>query len=194
MLHYLLMSSLFAVAGVILWWIHHHVVDRVLRQRPDAAQWRGALLSAAWITIGILTVNAQGYVKMNLIAWEIGAPTPGRGMDLLVSHLGVLGGTASLMWLVALALKEPAVLEEPAPQLGAYRVMVVVAEKLLPRFWWAVLGFGVVFGYTAGPSPVIFLAAELTLFWLAGRISLFLQHRRLQCNDGAQHADSEDSI
>ena len=115
-------------------------------------------------------------------------------MDLLVSHLGVLGGIASLMWLVALALQEPAVLEEPAPQLGAYRVMVVVAEKLLPRFWWAVLGFGVVFGYTAGPGPVIFLAAELTLFWLAGRISLFLQRRRLQCNDGAQHADSEDSI
>jgi len=193
-MHYLLMSSLFAVAGAILWWIHHHVVDRVLLARQGAAEWRGALLFGAWIMIGILTVNAQGYVKMNLIAWEMGGPTPGpgTGMDLLASHLGVLAGTASLMWLVALALKEPAVLKEPTPLLGAYRVMVVVAEKLLPRFWWAVLGFGVVFGYTAGPGPIVFLAAELTLFWLVGRICLMLQHRRLQCDDGGQDAETDD--
>jgi hypothetical protein len=193
-LHYLLMSSLFAVAGVILWWIHRHVVDQALVSRQDTAEWRRALLAGAWIMIGILTLNAQGYVKMNQIAWEISGPTPGRGMDLLISHLGVLGGTASLMWLVALALKEPAVLEEPAPQLATYRVMVVVAEKLLPRFWWAALGFGIVFGYTAGPGPIMFLAAELTLFWLMGRISLFLQRRQLQSNDVAQAPDSDDSV
>jgi len=178
-LHYLLMSSLFALAGAILWWIHHRVVDDVLRDKEDAAEWRTPLLGAAWIMIGILTVNAQGYVKMNLIGWEIGGQTPGTGMDLLVSHLGVLGGTASLMWLVALALKEPAVLREPDPHLGAYRVMVVVAERLVVRFWWAVLGIGVVFGYTAGPGPVVFLAVELTLFWLVGRIGLLVLRRRL---------------
>jgi len=188
------MSSLFAVAGAVLWWIHRHVVPVVLSDRDDAAEWRGALLAAAWIMIGILTLNAQGYVKMNQIAWEFGGPTPGKGMDLLISHLGVLGGTASLMWLVALALKEPAVLEEPNPQLGAYRVMVVVAERLLPHFWWAVIGFGVVFGCTAGPGPILFLAAELTLFWLAGRISLHLQRRQLQSNDAAQDADPNDRI
>ena len=59
-------------------------------------------------------------------------------------------------------------------------MMVVTAEKLLPRFWWAALGLGVVFGYAAGRGLLLLLAADLTLFWLVGRINLVLLRRKLQ--------------
>ena len=84
------------------------------------------------------------------------------------------------MWLVVLALQEPAVLREPTPELGAFRAMVVVAEKLLPRFWWAAAGVGVLFGCAAGPGPVLLLAIDLALFWLAGRICLLIRRRQLR--------------
>ncbi|MFC1850513.1 hypothetical protein ACFL27_10010 [candidate division CSSED10-310 bacterium] len=179
MLHYLVMASLFVLAGVYLWWIHHRVVDQVVRGLEDAQEWRKALLRAGWIMILILLVNAQAFVKMNLLVWEIGNGEAGTWVKLLTTHLSVLCGTGSLMWLVVLSLREPAVFEEPRPQLGTFRAMVVVTEKLLPRFWWAALGLGTVFGFAAGPGLVIFLAIELTLFWVAGRISLIIQRRQL---------------
>ena len=55
---------------------------------------------------------------------------------------------------------------------------------MLLQFWWAALGFGVVFGYAAGPGFVLLLAGDLTLFWVAGRISLAVQRRRLQHTGG----------
>ena len=62
---------------------------------------------------------------------------------MLLSHLSVLAGTGSLMWLVTLALRDPEVTREPTPM----------------------------------------LAADLTLFWAAGRVSLILQRHKLQ-HDG----------
>lgn len=180
MWHYLIMASLFVLAGGHLWWIHRHVVDKVLAGHEDAKNWRAALLGAAWMMILVLLCNAQAFAKLNLIDWEFGRSTPPAWWRLLASHLGVLAATGSLMGLVACALREDVVLREPTPALGAYRAMVVVTEKLLPRFWWAAAGFGVLFGCTAGPGPILVLAADLTLFWLAGRIGLFVQRRQFQ--------------
>ena len=136
------------------------------------------------MTILTLLVNAQAYAKMNMIAFEVEAAGQGSWRQLLASHLSVLAGTGSLMYLVVRAVRDPAVLREPTPGLGASRVMVLVAEKLLLQFWPAALGCGVVFGYTAGPGPVLLLAADLTLFWIAGRVSLILQRRRFQRESG----------
>jgi len=181
------MTSLFVLAGGHVWWICRRVVPDVLKDHPDAAEWRISLVAAGWIMVGIVLVNAQGFVKFNLMDWEVG-PEGVRGtwLKLLASHLSVLAGTHSLMWLVARAIRDPAVLREPTPQLAGYRVMVTVAERQLPRFWWAALGLGVVFGYTAGRWLVVFLAADLTLFWAVGRIGLAVQHRQLRRDQIAQ--------
>jgi uncharacterized membrane protein (Fun14 family) len=173
------MTSLFALAGVYLWWIHCRVVGQVVEDLENAKEWRIALLRAGWIMILILLLNAQGFVKMNHLSWEFGLEGDKSLMQLLTTHLSVLVGTGSLMWLVVLALKEPSVLEEPTPQLGTFRTMVVVAEKLLPRFWWAVLGLGTIFGFAAGPGLLLFLAIDLTLFWVAGRICIMVLRRKL---------------
>lgn len=182
--HYLLMASLFALAGGFMWLIRSRVAPRVLQGRQDAKEWLSALLYAGWVMILILLVNAQGFVKMALMDWEAGMGVRGTWLELLGSHLSVLAGTASLMWLVVRSLQDPAVLREPTPMLGASRVMVLVAEKMLLQFWWAALGFGVVFGYAAGPGFVLLLAGDLTLFWAVGRISLAVQRRRLQHTGG----------
>ena len=174
------MISLLALAGGHMWWIHHRVADEVLRGREDAAQWRGALLGASWIMVLALLVNAQGFAKMTLMVQTVGTEGRETWLELLGWYVSVVGGTASLMWLVVRALREPVVLREPTPAMGASRVMVVVAEKLLPRFWWAALGLGAVFGYAAGSGPILLLAADLTLFWAVGRISLIVHRRRLQ--------------
>lgn len=178
--HYVIMISMFALAGGFLWWIHHGVVDRVVREKENPAEWRQALLWAGWIMILILLTNAEAFAKMNLIEWEFATEVPGTWRRLFFSHLGVLVGTGSLMCLVVRALQDPSVLEETAPLLGTSRAMVVVAEKLLPRFWWAALGLGTLFGCTGGSGPIIVLAIDLTLFWAAGRVSLAIQHRQLQ--------------
>ena len=179
-MHYLLMASLFLVAAGHLWWIHHRVVAQVLADRDDSAEWRPVLLGAGWIMTLIILLNAQGFMKMNLMDWQINGGESGQWLDLLSSHMSVLVGTWALMWLVVRAMRAPAVVREPTPMLGASRMMVVTAEKLLPRFWWAALGLGVLFGYAAGRGLVLLLAIDLTLFWLAGRISLHLQRRKLQ--------------
>ena len=174
------MTSLFLVAGGHLWWIHRRVVSKALEDRDDAAEWRQALLSVGWCMIVVLLVNAQWFVKMNLLDWEVGSGVRGARLELLASHLGVLAGTSLLMSLVARALREPAVLAEPTPVLGAHRAMVVMVEKLLPRFWLAALGVGVVFGFACGRGLVLFMAAELTLCWAIGRVGLAVLRRRLQ--------------
>ena len=179
-LHFLVMTSMFALAGGHLWWIHRRVIPRVLEGRDDAPQWRGALLYAAWVMILTLLVNAQGFAKTNLIMYELGARAGTGWLRQLASHASVLAGTASLMWLVVRSLQDPAVLQERTPMLGASRAMVLIAEKLLPQFWWAALGLGVVFGCSAGSGPVLLLATDLTLFWLIGRISLVVQRRRFR--------------
>ena len=179
-MHYLLMASLFLVAAGHLWWIHHRVVAQVLADRDDSAEWRPVLLGAGWIMTLIILLNAQGFMKMNLMDWQINGGESGLWLDLLGSHMSVLAGTWALMWLVVRSLRAPAVVGEPTPMLGACRMMVVTAEQLLPRFRWAALGLGVVFGYAAGRGLVLLLAADLTLFWLAGRISLAVLRRRLQ--------------
>ena len=186
MLHDLLMASLFLLAGGHLWWIHHSVVGRALAEREDSDEWRPALLGAGWIMTLTILLNAQVFMKMNFIEWEFGRGGRGPWLDLVTSHLSVLAGTWALMWLVARSLREPAVVREPTPMLGAYRVMVVTAERLLLRFWWAALGLGVLFGYAAGPGLVLLLAANLTLFWLVGRISLFVLRRRPQCRSAGE--------
>jgi len=179
-LHYLLTASLFALAGGHLWWIHHRVVGRVLAGREDSDQWRAALLGASWIMTLTILLNAQGFMKMNLMDWQIRGGESGPWLTLLSSHVSVLVGTWALLWLVVRSLREPAVVDEPTAMLGACRMMVVTAEKLLPRFWWAALGLGVLFGYAAGRGLVLVLAADLTLFWLIGRINMVILRRKLQ--------------
>ena len=186
MLHYLLTASLFLVAGGHLWWIHHGVVGQALAEREDSDEWRAALLGASWIMTLTILLNAQGFMKMNLIEWDVNRNASGPWLDLLGSHLSVLAGTWALMWLVVRSLREPVVVREPTPVLGACRMMVVTAEKLLPRCWWAALGLGVLFGYAAGRGLVLLLAADLTLFWLAGRINLLVLRRRLQARGAGE--------
>ena len=127
----------------------------------------------------------QAGANVHVLAWLVGPHGQGQGAwrESLISHLSVLAGTGSLMWLVTLALRDPAVVREPTPMLAASRAMVVTAEKPLPRFWLPALGLGALFGVAAGMGPVLLLAADLTLFWAVGRVSLILQRRKLQ-HDG----------
>ena len=106
------------------------------------------------------------YSKGALIAWNM--QEVHTVWSFLRSQFSVLAGTASLMGLVVLSLSEPSILKESTPQRGMYRAMMVIVEKLLPRFWWAALGLGIVFGF-ADRGATMFLAVELLLSWLIGQ-------------------------
>ncbi len=186
MLHYLLTASMFALAGGHLWWIHRRVVDQVVAEREDSGQWRAALLGASWIMTLTILVNAQSFMGSNFISWQIRFGESGPWLELLSSHVSVLVGTWALLWLIVRALRDPAVVGEPTAMLGACRMMVVTAEKLLLRFWPAALGLGVLFGYAAGRGLLLILAADLALFWLAGRINLVILRRKLQSQSAGQ--------
>jgi len=170
--------SLFVLAAGFLAYLHLRVAPMLPTLHPDG-EYRRAVVGAASIMLGILLTNALAFSKLNLIDWEFSGQVSGTRWELLTSHASVLLGTASLMWLVTLATREPVVWAEQTPMRAATRTWVVIAEKLLPRFWWAALGLGALFGVVVGVGPILHLAVGLTFFWVVGRISLALQHRGL---------------
>jgi len=176
--HTLVVLSLALMAAGFGVLAHLRTAASVAKGRAGADERLVAVRGTAWIMIGVLLANALAFAKLALIDAEINSPVPATRWDLITTHGSVLLGTGSLMGLVVLALGQPAVWAEPTPMLASTRLMVVIAERLLPRFWWAAVGLGALFGVAAGVGPVLFLAGELTLFWLVGRISLAVQHRR----------------
>ncbi|WP_299493258.1 hypothetical protein [Acaryochloris sp. IP29b_bin.137] len=164
-LHTYAMNLLLILTGFFIYraW---QVAGVVSQGQPQVKDWRFHL---RWISIVMLLCllnNAMVYSKGALIAWNIQET---RSLwSFLRSQFSVITGTSSLMGLVIMSLSEPSILKESTPQRGMYRAMMVIVEKLLPRFWWAVLGLGIVFGF-ADPGATLFLAVELLLFWLMGQ-------------------------
>ena len=167
-MHTLLMNLLLLLTGFFIYRVCRIVV-KVTQHQPSAQQWRDNLRFIGIIMTVCLLANAMAYGKGALILWHMEeAPTL---WSLIKSQISVILGTASLMWLVGYGLTDPSILEESTPQRGMYRAMTVIVELLLCRFWWAVLGFGVVFGF-ADRGATLLLAIELTFCWAMGHALL----------------------
>gem|GEM_PF-2218566 len=176
MTHRDVMFLLLATAAFFVWRACR-VSSQVTQGREQAREWRYALMSAGTLTIAILLANSMAFAKEAMIApWM--EEQPPTFWELLGPQLSVVAGTASLMWLAVRALRHPSVFEEPTPELGMSRAVLVIVERLLPRFWMAVLGLGVVFGLFGGRGMVMLLAIELTLCWVMGRVLLARARRK----------------
>lgn len=180
---WMVVTAMLALAGVCVW--RAAVAARqVTAGREDAADCRRALVSAAAIMVLILLVNASAFISWIEIEWwmwqdhmdETGAP-PSR-WTLVYDQFALLFGSAALMWLTVAAIRDKRAIECDVRLMGP-TVMLIIVEKLLPRFWLAALGVGAIFGVFA-PGAALLLAVELTLCWIIGRIGLSAQRRKLQ--------------
>ncbi|MDJ0705020.1 MAG: hypothetical protein QNJ46_17195 [Leptolyngbyaceae cyanobacterium MO_188.B28] len=167
-MHTLLMNLLLLLTGFFIYRVCR-IVARVTKHQPAAQQWRDNLRFIGIIMTVCLLANAMAYGKGALILWHMEEePTMG---SLVRTQASVLLGTASLMWLVGAGLADPSILQESTPQRGMYRAMTVIVEQLLFRFWWAAIGFGIVFG-VADRGATLLLAIELTFCWAMGQALL----------------------
>ena len=164
----LLMFTAAAVLVVRLW----RVVGRATAGLPDADERSRILRTAGIIMQGCLVTNGLGFLSSaRLLAEADGLSNP----PAVVWHqLVVIAGTLSLLELVVRAVREETALEADDPRRAWIRALTAIVERLLPRFWWAAVGLGTVFGIASGPGIVLFLAGELLLMWGIGRVALAL--------------------
>ncbi len=180
MSRWMVVTAMLALAGVCVW--RAAVAARqVTAEREDAADCRGALISGAAITVLILLANAMAFISQIEVQWwtwqDHMAEAPSR-WTLVWDQAALLFGSAGLMWLTVAAIRNPRAIECD-PRLMAPNVMLIMVEKLLPRFWLAALGVIAIFGVFAR-GVALLLAVELTLSWIIGRVGLAVQRRKIR--------------
>ncbi len=152
------------------------VVGRATAGLADADERRDTLRAAGIVMQLCLVCNGLGFFGAARIGAVVdGVPDPAA---LLWDQLAVLAGTAALLELVVRAVREETVLGAESPRLAWIRALTAIVERLLPRFAWAAVGLGTVFGIASGPGIVLFLAGELALMWAFGRLALALGRAR----------------
>ena len=164
------------VMGLIFGSLAIGAARKVSKAQAEPEAWFAALALSGVLMIATWLCNAMAFAKIALI--KLYADEGVGAVDLVREQGALFLGTGSLMWIVIKALEHPDVVRESSPNLGACRAAVVIAERILPRFWLAVAGVGAVFGFAAGPGVVLLLAAELTFCWVIGHM-LLRQQRRL---------------
>ena len=162
-------TLMFVVAGAfaVRLWV---AVGRATEGYSDPEDGRHVLRVAGVVMQLCLVTNGLGFLSTARIPDTFdGSPVP---WGVLWDQLAVLVGTASLLELVARAVRDEAELGMEDPGKAWMRALLTITERLLPRFWWAAAGLGVVFGIASGPGVVLFLAVELLLMWVIGRFAL----------------------
>lgn len=153
-------------AGFACWmWVR--VVRRVTG-RPNHHDWIWAVAGPAALMIFVIACNALAFLKLAFVKAAVESPYGEPTMrDALIGQITVVVGSAALMWLICNAAAHPGVYEAQTHRDAGLRAQKRMIEGLLIRHWLAVIGAGTVFGIASGPGPVILLAAELTVMWVA---------------------------
>lgn len=153
---------------------------RLAKDRPEAAE--ALMIARTMAIVGVLVflMNAYGLVSDTFTAWwaktDGSAPT---AWDVLPDQAALVIGTWGLMDLIATSLTR-GIVRAQDPNAAILPRLLETLEALLKRFWFAVLGFGAVFGVAGRSVVAVVLGVELLLIWAWLRLMSVVYSSRMR--------------